>query len=101
MDDCVWIHYARARPHWYELPEAERALLRRAWNEIASRSRAGGGQQLGCWHVRGQSDFSTVEIWRFATVDDAFDHWTRLAAAGYSQWFAFGNSVGMPTDLEL
>ena len=95
MGDCVWIHYSRPRPPWYELPEAERAALRQAWNEIASRSQASGGQRLGRWHVRGQGDYSTVEIWRFAGVEQAFDHWARLTAAGYGDWSAFANSVGL------
>ena len=100
MSDCVWIHYSRARPQWYDLPEADRAALRLTWKQIASRSQANGGERLGRWHVRGQGDFSTVEIWRFAEVEQAFDHWTRLTAARYNEWFAFGNSVGMAPGLE-
>lgn len=100
MGDCVWIHYSRPRPPWYELPEAERAALRQAWNEIASHSEASRGQRLGRWHVRGQSDYSTVEIWRFAEVEQAFDHWARLTAAGYRDWFAFANNVGLAQGLE-
>jgi hypothetical protein len=91
----VWIHYARPRPHWYERSAAERQSLLDRWAAVAQVSREAGGEPLGRYHVRGQSDFETVEIWRFATAEAAFDHWSHLTAAGYNEWFAFANNIGL------
>ena len=31
----------------------------------------------------------------------AFDHWARLTAAAYNEWFAFTNNVGLSLDAPL
>jgi hypothetical protein len=94
MSEFIWIHFARPRPHWYGESDTARAAHLRHWDEIADRSRAAGGVHVGRYHVRGQSDFETVEIWQFSTVEQAFDHWTRLTGAGYAEWFGFANTIG-------
>ncbi len=35
MSDCIWIHYARPRPHWYGLDEAAKAQKRADWKRVA------------------------------------------------------------------
>jgi hypothetical protein len=95
MTDWIWIHYARARPHWYELPAAERAAKLAAWTSVCEESQASGGISQGRFHVRGQSDFATVETWNFASADAAFDHWSRLTRAGYAEWFVSANNIGL------
>ena len=57
---------------------------------------AAGGKPMGRYHVRGQHDYETVEIWRFDSPEHAFDHWARLSAARYNEWFAFANNIGLP-----
>jgi len=94
MSDVAWIHYARPRTRWYGLPPAQRGPLERAFADARSRSRDAGGRQLGTFHVRGQSDFSTVELWRFSSAQDAYEHWARMTNSGYAEWFAFANSLG-------
>ena len=101
MAESVWIHYARPRPHWYALNEVQQADLRRTWHEIGEKSCQSGAEPLGQYHVRGQNDFETVEIWRFANAERAFDHWARLTAAGYGEWFAFSNNIGLKRDASL
>jgi hypothetical protein len=98
MTESIWIHYARPRPHWYALPEAERVSRRAAWGDIAAQSAKAGGKQTGPYHIRGQHDFETVEVWTFPSVEAALDHWVRLTAAGYNEWFAFANNIGMATE---
>jgi hypothetical protein len=95
MTDWIWIHYARARPHWYELPETERDAKRATWQAVSKGSQAGGGIFHGRYHVRGQSDFATVETWNFVSADAAFDHWSRLTGAGYAEWFVSTNNIGL------
>ena len=63
MTESIWIHYARPRPHWYALPEAERVSRRAAWGDIAAQSAKAGGKRTGPYHIRGQHDFETVEVW--------------------------------------
>lgn len=94
MSDVIWIHFALPRSAWYEQSENRRAELERRWEEVRAGSRAQGAANGGRYHVRGQSDYSTVEVWRFADADAAFDHWVRLTAAGYGQWFRSSNSLG-------
>ena len=98
MSETIWIHCARPRPHWYEKSEDERTRLRRRWGDIGVESERDGARSLGPYHVRGQHDFETVEIWVFASAQRAFDHWARLTAAGYSEWFAFANTIGLKAE---
>jgi hypothetical protein len=95
MRDWIWIHYTRARPHWYELEAEERDAKLRAWAAIRAESEARGGRFHGRYHVRGQSDYSTVETWTFQSVEDAFDHWSRITGAGYAEWFVSANNIGL------
>jgi hypothetical protein len=94
MSDIVWIHYARPRTPWYGLTDEERAERGTAWTRVRQESLDGGARHLGDFHVRGQGDYSTAEVWTFGSPDDAYDHWSRLTAAGYAEWFAFANNVG-------
>lgn len=95
MSACIWIHYARPRPHWYGLDAETQAAHEKSWSEAAAKSVADGGSRVGRFHVRGQQDFETVEIWRFADAETAFDHWARLTAAAYGEFNAFANNIGL------
>lgn len=95
MTEAIWIHYSRPRPHWYGLSEGEQADLREKWQQAEAAARAEGAVPIGTYHVRGQHDFQQVEIWRFPSPEAAFDHWSRLTAAAYNEWFAFSNNVGL------
>ena len=94
MSDVIWIHFALPRSAWYEQSNERREELERGWDEVGAGSRAQGASNDGPYHVRGQSDYSTVEVWHFEQVDAALDHWLRLTAAGYGQWFRSSNSLG-------
>src|SRR5580693_2107125 len=63
MSECMWIHYARPRPHWYGLDAATQTAHEKTWAAAADTSLAAGGSRLGRYHIRGQQDFETVEIW--------------------------------------
>lgn len=95
--ESIWIHYARPRPHWYELAEEKQRNLTAQWKEVRDASVAAGAVALGCYHIRGQHDFETVDLWRFPSPEAAFDHWARLTSAHYNEWFAFANNVGLRT----
>ena len=95
MNTCIWIHYARPRPHWYGLDVVAKTGKQAAWDAVAARSKEGGGVFLGRYHVRGQHDFETVEIWRFTDAEAAFRHWAELTAAGYGELNAFANNIGL------
>ena len=98
MSDCLWVHYARPRPHWYGLDAAAQAGQRARWQAAAAASAAEGGVCVGTWHVRGQHDFETVALWRFPDPDAAFRHWARLSEAGYAAFNAFANNIGLPAE---
>ncbi|MDT5104041.1 MAG: hypothetical protein QOI25_1554 [Mycobacterium sp.] len=99
MAEVQWIHYARARSPWYELDAAVRAEHLARFAAVRDASTAMGGTYAGTFHVRGWSDWSTVELWRFPHADAAFSHWSRLTDAGYAQWFAFANNIGLPAEV--
>ena len=61
----------------------------------AEASLAAGGSRLGRYHIRGQQDFETVEIWRFPSAEAAFEHWSALTAAAYGEFNAFANNIGL------
>lgn len=95
MSESIWIHYSRPRPHWYRLSVEEQQSLSDRWAEIDRASAVEGAQHVGGYHIRGQHDFQTVDIWKFETPEAAFDHWSRLTKAAYNEWFAFSNNVGL------
>lgn len=92
---CLWLHYARPRPHWYTQDEAARSELAAAWQALREAAVSDGAVYLGRYHIRGQHDFETVETWRFAGSAGAFAHWQRLVDARYSEFFAFSNNIGL------
>jgi hypothetical protein len=95
MSDCIWIHYARPRPHWYGLNATAKQAKQANWQAVAAASLQQGGTCLGTYHVRGQHDFETVELWRFPSAEAAFAHWSGLMAAGYGEFNAFANNIGL------
>jgi hypothetical protein len=99
MAEVLWIHYARARSPWYELDAALREEHLARFASVRDASTAAGGRYTGTFHVRGWSDWSTVELWRFPNVNAAFAHWCRLSEAGYAKWFAFANNIGLPQEV--
>jgi len=94
MSEVIWIHFALPRSAWFERSDEERGQLERRWDDVRAASMALGASNHGPYHVRGQSDYSTVEVWHFQNADAAFDHWVRLTEAGYSEWFQSSNSIG-------
>jgi len=98
MAEVLWIHYARARSPWYELSESAREEHLSRFAAAREESAAAGGRYAGTFHVRGWSDWSTVELWHFPDADAAFAHWNRLGDAAYAQWFAFANNIGLAAE---
>lgn len=94
MNTTIWIHYARPRSSWYELPEDTRTELEQRWAGVDAEAVEAGAQSLGSYFVRGQSDYSTVDVWSFDGYEAAYTHWTARVAAGYAEWFEFSNNVG-------
>lgn len=98
MTSSIWIHYSRPRPHWYLLSDAEKAAHELNWSAVRRAAKVLGGTTQGRFHIRGQHDFQTVEVWSFPQTTAAFDHWSRLCAARYNEYFAFSNSIGLELD---
>lgn len=97
MTGTIWIHQARPRPSWYELDRGRQAELHTEWAHLDRHATANGAVWLGSYSIRGQSDYSTLELWRFKTPEEAFNFWTTRVTAGYSTWFAFSNQIGVST----
>ena len=97
----IWIHYARPRPHWYRLNDAEKAKKAAVWAEAEELSKAQGAVCVGRYHIRGQHDFQSVQVWQFTSPEAAFDHWDRLTSVGYNEWNAFTNNIGMELNLPI
>jgi hypothetical protein len=95
MSDCIRIHYARPRPHWYGLDADAQAAHKDRWAKAAEASLAAGGSRLNRYHIRGQQDFETVEIWRFPSAEAAFEYWSALTAEAYGELNAFANNIGL------
>lgn len=96
MTSTIWIHQARPRPAWYGLDAAHKDELRNAWRALDAAAVDGGAERVGGYSIRGQSDFSTLEVWRFAGPEEAFEFWARRVEADYAVWFAFSNQLGVP-----
>ena len=95
MTDTVWIHQARPRPPWYELDSAAKDELLKEWRDLDARAIESGAESLGSYSIRGQSDFSTVEIWGFSSPENVFYFWADRIEANYAVWFAFSNQLGV------
>lgn len=96
-NNTLWIHHARPRSSWYELPAEAKATYLDRWAAIDAAAMAAGATSSGAHTVRGQSAYSTVEVWNFANYDAAYDFWGEKVAAEYGRWFVFANSVGTRT----
>ena len=92
---CLWLHYARPRPHWYTLADTRRSALLADWAAVRDAAQGAGAECRGRFHIRGQHDFETVETWVFADSASAFAHWQALVDARYSEFFAFSNNIGL------
>lgn len=96
MNNILWLHFSRPRPHWYEASDSRRDELDSVWAGVRVASVGRGAVRLGSWSVRGQHDFSSVEVWQFPDIDAAASHWLRLVDAAYTDWFAADNVIGAP-----
>jgi hypothetical protein len=94
VKETVWIHYGRPRTRWYQLSEDERQTHRARWAALDKKTSAAGAVRQGVYSVRGQGDFSTLEVWSFDTVEQAFDYWAARVSLGYAEWFSFSNQLG-------
>jgi len=97
MPDHLWLHYSRPRPMWYSLNDSNRTDLKAKWCAVARTSKSAGAHHLGTWSVRGQHDYSLVEVWLFPGPDVILSHWQGLIDAHYTEWFAAANTLGVPT----
>jgi hypothetical protein len=79
----------------YGLDVTTQTAHEKTWATAADASLAAGGSRLGRYHIRGQQDFETVEIWRFRSAEAAFEHWSALTAAAYGEFNAFANNIGL------
>jgi len=95
MPQAVWIHYARPRSHWYDIEAAQKSQLRADWQTLKSQAMESGAAFNGRFHIRGQHDYETVEIWQFSTTTAAFDFWNGLCSKRYNEFFAFSNAIGL------
>jgi len=95
MTETIWIHQARPRTSWYALSPAEKHDLRTQWKALDEAASATGAEKLGEYSIRGQSDYSTVELWRFTGPEKAFEFWDDRVRADYAVWFAFSNQLGV------
>lgn len=102
MNEFIWLHYTVPRTAWYDLTGDERKRYERAFTQQRDMSQRRGAVFSGRFHVRGQSDYSQVEIWSFASAEDAFEHWSRLVSTEYTRYFEFANQLGtaVPADDE-
>lgn len=98
MSETIWIHYARPRPRWYLLSAGEQQEKQASWTALSRQATARGARFMGQYHIRGQHDFETVDIWHFPDAQAAFDYWSGLTGAAYNQWFAFANNIGLAVE---
>ncbi len=92
MAPTIWIHQTRNRPGWYELPPHEQDRLRAQWDEADAVQK--GAILVGRYTIRGQSDYSTLEVWELPSPEAAYDFWDNRVRAGYTVWNISANLVG-------
>lgn len=95
MTESIWVHQARPRTTWYGLDEERRTALLAAWAKLDDQATERGAQQVGEYSIRGQSDYSTLEVWRFGSPEEVHDFWAARVQADYAVWFAFSNQLGV------
>jgi hypothetical protein len=95
MSNCLWIHHSLPRSIWYELDIGTRESILKLWEEEDSRAIVSGAMRMGKYSVRGQSDFSSVEVWKFSDIENVVKFWNQRVRNEYSKWFAFSNEVGV------
>lgn len=95
MNEFVWLHYSLARTAWYELDEVERSRYEREFEKQREYALHRGAAFTGRFHIRGQSEYSHVEVWSFSSAEDAFEYWSALVSVGYTRYFEFANQLGM------
>lgn len=98
MADLIWIHFALPRSDWYQEPAQRQDELEGVWDLVRTETLSRGATTEGRFHIRGQSDYSTVEVWHFPDAEAAFDHWARLTSAGYGRWVQSSNCMGANLD---
>jgi len=91
MSECIWIHYAEARPHWYGLDAATQAAYEKTMGDGGGSSARQSGRGLS---YPGPADFETVEIWRFLSAEAAFEY-GRANSSGLGDSNAFANNIGL------
>jgi hypothetical protein len=79
------------------MTEDARADLQKRWDAVDDKAIEAGAENIGTYFVRGQSDYSTTQVWLFPSYESAYAHWTAKVAAGYAEWFDFSNNVGRRT----
>jgi hypothetical protein len=94
MTSTLWAHQARPRTSWYGLDPVEQKVLLDRWDALNEEAVAAGAERVGTYAIRGQSDFSTLDVWIFPSPDDVFRFWEARVLADYVVWFAFSNQVG-------
>ena len=68
MSDVIWIHKFRARSDWYGLDDQQRSELTEQWRAVDTTGAGARAELVGRYSIRGQSDFSEVEVWTFAAI---------------------------------
>ena len=99
MNGIIWIHQARPRTSWYSLEQARKVELRATWLTLDAEAAAMGAARVGDYTIRGQSDYSTLEVWQFADPECVYDFWAKRVQADYAVWFAFSNQLGVESAL--
>ncbi len=95
MKKVLWIHQTRPRSAWYGLDPQQKSAFLSKWRELDAAAIASGARRDGEYSIRGQSDYSTVEIWHFDSPERAFDFWDARVQSDYAVWFAFSNQLGV------
>lgn len=94
MTDSIWVHQARPRTTWYGLDEERRVELRETWAKLDEKAARRGAERIGTYAIRGQSDYSMLEVWRFGAPEAIHEFWAERVQADYAVWFAFSNQLG-------
>ena len=89
-----WVKFWTPKDDWYYLREPEREKYLTLFNQAVRNAMDKGGNLIGVYKCRGQSEWMRFEIWEFPSVNIIIDFTQELESIRHYQYFAEDNTVG-------
>jgi hypothetical protein len=89
-----WIKFWTPKDDWYSLEAEDRKKYLDGLQRIIDQTKRQGGQLVGTYKCRGQSEWARFELWEFPNLEMLIEMTNRLEEIGHYQYFCENNTVG-------